>query len=123
MRFSPSRRRPRAESIVPMINVVFLLLIFFLMTAELAPAPPFEVDLPASAAEPGEAGQALHVGAGGQLAYGALRGDAALEEAVGAGETVLVRADRALPGADLARLLARLSALGAARVSLAVEAE
>ncbi|WP_322867174.1 biopolymer transporter ExbD [Aquicoccus sp. G2-2] len=36
-------RRPRGEAILPMINVVFLLLIFFLMTAELAPPEPVAV--------------------------------------------------------------------------------
>ncbi|TMV56360.1 biopolymer transporter ExbD, partial [Thioclava sp. BHET1] len=30
MRFAEPPRKPRTESIVPMINVVFLLLIFFL---------------------------------------------------------------------------------------------
>lgn len=46
MDFAPPKRRPRAESIVPMINVVFLLLIFFLMTAQIAPPDPFEVAPP-----------------------------------------------------------------------------
>ena len=31
MQFSKPRARPKADSIVPMINVVFLLLIFFMM--------------------------------------------------------------------------------------------
>ncbi|MGR3522560.1 MAG: biopolymer transporter ExbD, partial [Paracoccus sp. (in: a-proteobacteria)] len=31
-----------------MINVVFLLLIFFLLTAQIAPAPPFDVTPPDS---------------------------------------------------------------------------
>ncbi len=33
------RRASGDENIVPMINVVFLLLIFFLMTAQIAPLP------------------------------------------------------------------------------------
>jgi periplasmic protein TonB len=41
MDFGSPPRRPRAESVVPMINVVFLLLVFFLMTATIAPPDPF----------------------------------------------------------------------------------
>lgn len=121
MRFASPRRKTRADSIVPMINVVFLLLIFFLMSAELAPAPPFAVDLPeASATDPAAQGAALHAGPAGDLAFGALRGEAALAAAAAAGDVTL-RADRALPGGDLARLLARLAALGATGVQLVVE--
>ena len=54
----PPRRKP-PESIVPMINVVFLLLIFFLMTAQIAPPDPFEINPPdsAQAGDPAEGGQ------------------------------------------------------------------
>ncbi|MEM1152412.1 MAG: biopolymer transporter ExbD, partial [Pseudomonadota bacterium] len=37
MRLRAPDRKRRAENYVPMINVVFLLLIFFLMTAQIAP--------------------------------------------------------------------------------------
>ncbi|KAB7615856.1 biopolymer transporter ExbD [Amylibacter sp. SFDW26] len=46
MNFQPPQKRQTSESIIPMINVVFLLLIFFLMTAEITPPEPFEVNLP-----------------------------------------------------------------------------
>ena len=36
MNLGQSTRRPARESVVPMINVVFLLLIFFLMSAQIA---------------------------------------------------------------------------------------
>lgn len=39
MQFDLPQRRSRPESVVPMINIVFLLLIFFLMTAQIAPPP------------------------------------------------------------------------------------
>ena len=50
MRFAPPGARPRRprESAVPMINIVFLLLIFFLMTATIAPPAPFAVTPPAA---------------------------------------------------------------------------
>jgi len=122
MRFAPPPSRRRAESIVPMINVVFLLLIFFVMTAELRPAPPLDLQLPEAGAEraavpPG----ALFAAADGTLAFGAARGAAALAAAVAADGSVVLRADRDLPGAELARLLARLAALGAAEVRLVTE--
>ena len=47
MEFAPASRphTPR-ESVVPMINVVFLLLIFFLMTAQITAPTPVEVTPP-----------------------------------------------------------------------------
>ncbi|MCR9150648.1 MAG: biopolymer transporter ExbD [Rhodobacteraceae bacterium] len=122
MRFSVPTRRPRAESIVPMINVVFLLLIFFLMSADLRAPPPVDVHLPdADVALAQLPPGALYAAADGTLAFGPSRGAAALQAAV-AGGTVVLRADRDLPGADLARLLARLAALGATEVRLVTEA-
>ena len=41
-RFTPdAARAPTRDSTVPMINIVFLLLIFFLITAQIAPPAPF----------------------------------------------------------------------------------
>ncbi|NHX27772.1 biopolymer transporter ExbD, partial [Escherichia coli] len=47
MQFPQHPRRDRGENIVPMINVVFLLLIFFLMTAQIGPPAPIDVTPPA----------------------------------------------------------------------------
>jgi biopolymer transport protein ExbD len=113
MRFAAPLRRARGESIVPMINVVFLLLVFLLLAAELEPPPPLDVSLPEAAA-PGAAreGRAvLHIAADGTLALGALRGEAALA-ALTPGAPVEIRADAALPAARLAELLPRLSGAG-----------
>ncbi len=119
MEFGPAPRRPRGESIVPMINVVFLLLVFFLMTATIAPPDPFaSVPPEAEASEPAVRAGALHVGADGALAYGDLRGEAALA-ALPSGAPLPVRADAALPAADLARLLSRLAGAGVTEVRLA----
>ncbi|MDU8945145.1 ExbD/TolR family protein [Ovoidimarina sediminis] len=117
MRFVPaSRRRPVREAVVPMINVVFLLLIFFLMSAVIAAPPPLDVSLPASeAGGDGRApGDGLTIDAGGTMAFGDLRGDAALDAAVTAsGEGVLdLRADAGLEAVKLARLLVRLAEAG-----------
>jgi biopolymer transport protein ExbD len=117
----PPRPDP-PESIVPMINVVFLLLIFFLMTARIAPPDPFGVEPPESTAGgPGAAPLVLQVSDAGEIAYGAARGEAAVEAiaADAAGEPVTVRAGAALPGQDLARILAELAGGGVETIELA----
>jgi biopolymer transport protein ExbD len=104
-----------------MINVVFLLLIFFLMTAEIAPPPPFDLALP----EAGETaptdvdtgltlaeGRASFAGAKGAAAWAAL--------AAAAPERLVVRADAAMPAAEVAAALRRATSLGVASVELAV---
>jgi biopolymer transport protein ExbD len=113
MRIPAPARRPRSEAIVPMINVVFLLLIFFMMTSRIAPTPPIEVTPPSATQETLAEGEAvLWIGPDGLLAFGELRGDtvwpalAALPT-----DTVLtVTADATLPAAQLAAVLSRLDA-------------
>ncbi|WP_371037298.1 ExbD/TolR family protein [Rhodosalinus sp. FB01] len=124
MEFSRPPARTRPEAIVPMINVVFLLLIFFLMTAEIAPPAPFDVTPPQAGAETGaEAGAVLHVSAAGRVAFGGAEGAAAWEALAardaGAGP-LTVRADATLPAAEFAALLRRLAETGAAEIELAV---
>ena len=70
MDFSAPPRRPRTESIVPMINVVFLLLIFFLMTSNLATPEPFEVTPPsATSGTAPEIEYTLYVDKSGQTSF------------------------------------------------------
>lgn len=120
MEFHRPPARPQRENILPMINVVFLLLIFFLMTAHIAPPAPFEITPPESGAEAHELPpRTLWLGEGGQVMHDDLSGEAALA-ALAAGEgPVLIRADAGLAAADLARLMARLSALGVHDLRLA----
>lgn len=122
MLFPDPPRRPSAENIIPMINVVFLLLIFFLMTAEIAPPEPFAVTPPdAQGQEPQDAGRVLYLGADGTVGFEGLAGEAALAAlAVGLGgaDTVTLRADAALPAEALAAMLARLAGLGIRQVEL-----
>ncbi|MFD2740951.1 ExbD/TolR family protein [Sulfitobacter aestuarii] len=131
MNLPPSPRRAPSENMVPMINVVFLLLIFFLMTAQIAPPEPFEISPP----EAGEADETdgtltLHLSADGQVGFRDSQGDAALvalasarSEACEAGcaqeaPVLLLRADRDVPAAALAELMPRLGAAGFARIEL-----
>ncbi|MCC6303843.1 MAG: biopolymer transporter ExbD [Rhodobacteraceae bacterium] len=120
---APPATRTRDDGIVPMINVVFLLLVFFLMVATLAPPEPFAVAPPAAAGAPNGAragGATLHVAADGRLAFEGAEGEAALAAAAAAAGPLELRADRALAAAALARLLARLAGRGREEVRLVV---
>ncbi|MDU8913696.1 biopolymer transporter ExbD [Aestuariicoccus sp. MJ-SS9] len=114
---SPPRRRMR-EPVVPMINVVFLLLIFFLMTAQIAPQAPFDMTLPRALGDEALTAVPLFVSRDGDLAYGPLRGTEALAAAA-ADAPLTIEADARLEAAQLARLLAELGRLGAADIQLA----
>ncbi|OIQ28935.1 MAG: biopolymer transporter ExbD [Alphaproteobacteria bacterium MedPE-SWcel] len=124
MDLTDAPRRPRAESIVPMINVVFLLLIFFLMTSRLAQPDPFEITPPTADLDaPVEAEAILYVDKTGRLSFDGIEGDAALARLaqVSASDAVLqLRADSALEAAKAAGLLKDLSSAGFARVELVV---
>lgn len=126
MDFSQPRPRRQSEPALPMINVVFLLLIFFLMSAQIIAPPPLEITPPS--AERGAAPEddlRLHMSAEGTLALGDLRGaavwDRLAEMQDSAKTTVLIRADATLPAAELASVLTRISALGFERVQLATD--
>ncbi|MBY6057969.1 biopolymer transporter ExbD [Leisingera daeponensis] len=117
-------RRPRGESIVPMINVVFLLLIFFLMTSRLAQPDPFDVTPPDAASETApEAEPVLYIGADGRMHFDGAEGEAALARlaAASAGHPGLqLRADARLEAKILARILRQLAEAGLARAELVV---
>ncbi len=141
MRFSTPPRRHPPESIVPMINVVFLLLIFFLMTAQIAPPDPIEVQPPMVTQPAGmaEGEFTLYLGADGTLAFRDATGEeaaiAALKAAKeeycalgGCSDTVppppvILRAGAELPGATLARLMPRLAQAGFAEIQLVTVAQ
>lgn len=124
MDFSDPPRKPRAESIVPMINVVFLLLIFFLMTSRLAQPDPFDLSLPESALDSSaEGAQTLYVDKTGKLFFDGIEGDAALTALTKVGSTtdkLVLRADAALPATDMAKLMAQLASTGVKNVELMV---
>jgi biopolymer transport protein ExbD len=124
MRFAAPPRPQPAERITPMINVVFLLLIFFLMTATLTPPEPVTVTRPDSrAADAPAEGTALHLDAGGAVAFGEATGAeaeaAAIAQARLSGAPLPLRADRAAEARAVAALVLRLARAGVARVALA----
>lgn len=70
MRFAPPRPKDDDERILPLINVVLLLLIFFMLAGRLAASDPFQIAPPHSLSEGPAAAQdiAVLVGADGRLA-------------------------------------------------------
>lgn len=67
------KSRAESEPVLPLVNVVFLLLIFFLISGVLAESSPFPVDPPAAAEKAEEEGAErlrLYMSAEGALALG-----------------------------------------------------
>jgi biopolymer transport protein ExbD len=108
-----AKRRDR-ENIVPMINVVFLLLIFFLMTAQIAPQPPFDITPPDSLATEDPAPDTLYIGPDGQVSYEGLLDEAALASlrTRTADEPLSLRADATFDARAFAALLSKLAEAG-----------
>lgn len=123
--FAPPPRRTNGESIVPMINVVFLLLIFFLMTSRLGPPAPFEVTPPRAPGDgPGQAAPVLYLSPEGEAGFGTARGAGAIAawRAADRAPGVLprLRADKSVEARVVARLLKALAADGVESVALEV---
>lgn len=124
MEFSLPERRRQSEPALPMINVVFLLLIFFLMSAQIVTPPPFEVTPPTarSSGAPQE-DVVLHISADGAVALADAGGPDVWQAltAIPAKDrsALLIRADAALPAAELAGILSRLAGIGFAQIQLA----
>ena len=83
MHFARPRPRNDDERILPLINVVFLLLIFFMLAGRFSTSDPFEIEPPRSASEgvATERDILVLVGADGRLA---LDGEIIEETALGA---------------------------------------
>jgi len=133
MDFSDPPRKAPAENLLPMINVVFLLLVFFLISAQLTPPEPFPVTPPEAETEAEAEGDfTLHLDATGEVGYrDAIGQDLALAALTSARDeycaasdceaappALLLRADGAVPAARLAALMPVLGKLGFARVDL-----
>lgn len=126
-RLARPRQRRERESTIALINVVFLMLIFFMIGGTLA--TPLDDDLRLVSTERLEGStppDTLVVHADGRLSW---RG-ASIESAAsfladqpegGQGQTLRIVPDRALPAGDLVRLSSELRAAGAARVLVVTE--
>ncbi len=120
MKLQRPRRRDMPESTIPLINIVFLLLIFFMLAGRLSAPMPFQAEPPESKQQQraGEAATTVYVAADGRLAVGetdtALADLAArVAERRGADGRVRVHADGR---ADANRVIAVLDALRDAEI-------
>ncbi|MEX2630218.1 MAG: biopolymer transporter ExbD [Tistlia sp.] len=127
MRFDPPRPRNDDERILPLINVVFLLLIFFMLAGRLSASDPFRVEPPRSAAEAPAAAQetVVLVGADGRLALdGLLLEPPALARAVAArlkaepGTTLRLKADGGAEATEVVAVMELLRDAGVERLKL-----
>ncbi|HRV61667.1 ExbD/TolR family protein [Albidovulum sp.] len=145
MDFSDPPRRRDSQALLPMINVVFLLVIFFLLAGRMQPADPLTITPPEVAAGvPGQGQFTLMVGASGQLAFDGIVASGtdapddmrvldALRDARAvwcaqvdcdlAPPGLILRADRSLSAERVARLLPELAARGFARIDLGATAK
>ena len=115
---------PVQEPMLPLINIVFLLLIFFMIAGSLQKLGPFEVDPPASQTAEGQPEDTivLWVGSNGEIGIDDLTGGldrlSSMLPADYIGRPVEIRADREVEGAKVVTLLARLQELGIEKVQL-----
>ncbi len=124
MRLNPPNSRRRDDNIVPMINVVFLLLIFFLMTAQITPLAPTKIVAPAAQSDTTATPEArLYVSAQGNIYYMGETGKAAMDALHAAAPVagtapVVIHADRDLDAASLVRIITQINASGLRDISL-----
>ena len=115
------------ERILPLINVVFLLLIFFIIVGSFSQVEPFEIEPLVSDASGNvdETPLVLHMGAQGQLAIGeqpvALEGLGEKLQAMLSGkipETLWIKADGSADATRLVMLMEQLRNVGVQRLRL-----
>ena len=125
------QRRSRGITILPLINVVFLLLIFIVLSGVISSPDPFELVPPeASAGEDVEnvgSDTIVYVADTGELRFRDL-GDETdvlvlIGQLAGSGglETLTVRADAGVPAVRIVKLIERLRTTGIARIQLQAE--
>lgn len=123
------RPRPRApaENMLPVINVVFLLLIFFMLAGALRTPEPFDVDAPVARGESPAAGRdaVVLIARDGRLAFDGVETDArGLGEAVSARVArrpdlaVRLKADGRTPTPRVIEVMQRLRDAGVKRLRL-----
>lgn len=121
-------KRSTEENIIPLINIVFLLLIFFLLAGTLTPRPPFELEaVPAGESPHADAPKgALYISPGGAMYYqGRVVPLAELEGAARAGheraEPLEILMDRRLKAEILFPVIEALARAGVTKVRLLSE--
>lgn len=129
MRTMRKRRREAAsddDRILPLINIVFLLLIFFMVVGRLSAGDPFEIEPMRSASDGAPASEPMLIAIGpeGQLALnGAMMGEDDLMAALQPGDDgiippVRIKSDGRVQAAMVVALLDRLRLAGIGSVKL-----
>lgn len=132
MKLSRPPRRQTPETIIALIDVVFFLLVFFMLIGRMDATSPFEV-LPATAVTGSDmpaGGSTVSIGADGALALDSFATDqtgiiAGLAEQLADNPDLLIRvnAHKDAVMADLLPLVGQIEALGAKDVMLVVTPE
>ena len=129
MRFASTPSKPGEERVLPLINVVFLLLIFFLLAGRLAATDPFPVEAPRSLGGERIGGHDLvvHVGADGSLAFnGTVLSEARLRNAIAhraSHGTVRIKADGRVEARRVIAVMEILREAGVGRLELLTRPE
>lgn len=121
MDFSQPRKSTATEAVLPMINVVFLLLIFFMMTTQIAPKAPFAVAPPHTDLNTrSETAPVLFLAQDGRLFFEGDTGDAAFDRIarMGDGAAITLRADAQTKAVRVAQIVAELRARGITQINL-----
>lgn len=125
----PRSRRTSEDNILPLINIVFLLLIFFMIAGALSTRAPFDLNPPRADAAPSTAAPAkagIALAADGRIAFG---GEAIPFEALtdrarawaqrnGDEEALTLRADGAAESERLLAVMAALKEAGLERIRM-----
>ena len=120
MRFALYPSRVKKESIIPMVNVIFLLLIFFLMTSSFIIPDPFELDKPyADSSNKVSTEERLYISETGKVFISDKVNENAwryLEQ--NTPEKLLLIADSSFPAKDLLNISEKLKDLGIIELNL-----
>ena len=120
MRFAVHPGRVKKESIIPMVNVIFLLLIFFLMTSSFIIPDPFELDKPfADSSNKVTTEERLYISKTGKVFILDKVNENAwryLEQSTP--EELLLVADSSFPAKDLLDISKKLKELGVIKLNL-----
>lgn len=121
---------PQADPTLPLINIVFLLLIFVMLSGVIRAADPLPLDPATARVEPSGtpvATRTLYVGADGRMTWNGLEGELALDGFAAAfaqetWERAWLKADRNAEAATIVRLTERLRNGGVNTLTMIVEA-
>lgn len=127
------RSERRGDEMLPLINIVFLLMIFFMLLGAISVPEPFPVEPPTSAelSSVDAAAQVLVIAPDGRLGLnGAIFGLETLgmqlqrwQAGARSSEVLMVKADAAAQATEVLEVMTAVQALGIARIELLVAEE